>query len=212
MLNGNTTLVALTIGGNDGGAFANATTTCTKSVFGDCGSTSFMDKYRGKIDEAQANTSRVLTTIAAKAPNAQIVLMGYPDIFRTDGLACGSHDIEAGNAKPLSDLAAYMAQKQQATLDSLAKKPGPGLKIASADPGTVFNNHGVCGNTPWFHGVSLNPNGDGDFHKGDKPTQFCIPLTEWCISRESFHPTGDGATGYTQVLQNKLTAIGYRGS
>jgi hypothetical protein len=31
-----------------------------------------------------------------------------------------------------------------------------------------------------------------------------------CLSRESFHPNGDGTTGYATVLRRKLDEIGYR--
>jgi hypothetical protein len=212
VLDTNTTLVALSIGGNDSNAFSNAVVSCvTLSGTPPCGSDSFMAQYKGYIDSTQPDISRVLTTIAAKAPNARILLVGYPDIFQTNGV-CSNPDLNA-NARAMSSLSAYMAQEQQATVASLANTSGPGLKVTYADPATIFNGHGVCSDS-WFHDVTLGPNGNGDFHTGDAPSPFCIwkVLGGACLSRESFHPDGNGATGYAQVLQNTLATIGYHGS
>lgn len=71
VLSPDTTLVMLTIGGNDGDNFTNAVTNCY--VIGVCDP----DDYTGKVDQAVAATGSLIDDIADAAPNAQIALMGY---------------------------------------------------------------------------------------------------------------------------------------
>ncbi|MFD6656135.1 hypothetical protein ACFWEB_13455 [Streptomyces parvus] len=71
-LSPDTTLVMLTIGGNDGNNFTNAVTNCY--IIGVCD----LADYTGKVDQAVTDTGWLIDDVALAAPNAQIVLMGYP--------------------------------------------------------------------------------------------------------------------------------------
>ncbi|MEU1161216.1 hypothetical protein ABZ372_10730 [Streptomyces sp. NPDC005921] len=72
VLSDDTTLVMLTIGGNDGGNFTDAIPSCY--IVGVCDK----DDYTASMDTAVDATGRLLDEISQKAPNARIVLMGYP--------------------------------------------------------------------------------------------------------------------------------------
>lgn len=200
VLSPDTTLVMLTIGGNDGDNFTNAVTNCYV-IFGVCDP----DDYTGKVDQAVLDTGSLINYIAAAAPNAQIVLMGYPRLVNDE--VC----VTAGN-QALNQLADYVRDKQKAKVAELTKA---GTKVAFADPIPAFQGHGICDGDEWINRIVAGPNGDGDFHAGDPANQApCLPWPgeNICASLESFHPKNAGTTGYARVMEQALAGIGYKGS
>ncbi|MEU7719506.1 SGNH/GDSL hydrolase family protein [Streptomyces tibetensis] len=198
-LSSDTTLVMLTIGGNDGDNFTNAVSNCY--IVGVCDP----GDYTGKVDQAVTDTGTVIDQIAAAAPNAQIVLMGYPRLVSDS--QCVTADFDA-----LNQLADYVRDKQKAKIEELRKA---GRKAAFADPIPAFRGHGICDGDEWINRVVAGPNGDGDFHDGDPANQ--VPCLPWpgnnvCASLESFHPKSAGTTGYARVMDQALADIGYKGS
>lgn len=195
-LSADTTLVMLTIGGNDDDTFTKAVTDCY--VIGVCDE----DDYSAAVDKAVEDTGSLLGDIAAAAPNARIVLMGYPHLVADDPCLTANFDALNGMADRLHD-------GQKAKVDGLKQA---GLKVAFADPIPAFRGHGICDDDEWINRVVVGPNGDGDFHAGD-PSAPCIPefLGGACASLESFHPKNAGTTGYAQVMDQVLADIGYTG-
>ncbi|MEU9529363.1 hypothetical protein AB0D58_28785 [Streptomyces sp. NPDC048210] len=199
VLSPDTTLVMLTIGGNDGGNFTNAVTNCY--VIGVCDPAD----YTGKVDQSVTDTGFLIRQITSVAPNAQIVLMGYPRLVSTS--PCW-----AANVGALNSLADYVRDQQKAKVTELRSA---GLKVAFADPISAFQGHGICDSNEWINGIVAGPNGDGDWHAGDPAAQ--VPCIPWpgenpCASLESFHPKNAGTTGYAQVMSKALTDMGYKGS
>ncbi|MEV0281796.1 SGNH/GDSL hydrolase family protein [Streptomyces sp. NPDC050610] len=198
-LSPDTTLVMLTIGGNDGDNFTNAVKNCYMWAACD------RKDYTGNADKAVAATGELIGQIRDAAPNAQIVLMGYPHIV-------GDQPCLPADFDTLNYLADYMRDHQKAKVDELK---GIGINVAFADPIPAFKGHGLCNNDEWINGVVAGPNGDGDFHSGDPDNPlFCIPSpsTGICLSLESFHPKNAGTTGYARVMEQELAAIGYKGT
>ena len=208
VLDANTTLVVMTIGGNDGDAFASSVRSCL--FVSSCDTQAFIDHYDGLVDNAQGSISRVITAISLAARNAQIVLVGYPDVF-APGTSCGVA-LSTASAHALSVVGQHMADQQQATVRTLAAN---NIRVAYADPSSAFKGHSLCaGGDSWFHDLTFGPTGDGDFHDGDPGSPFCFwqVVGGACVSRESFHPTAAGATAFAQAVRNTLLAIGYDGS
>ncbi|CAM3160390.1 SGNH/GDSL hydrolase family protein [Stackebrandtia soli] len=89
-LNADTTLVSIGIGGNDIG-FADLLVTCvTRSIRNPGGSpckelfvdpTTGDDELRARVDETAPKVAAVLAEIVTRAPNAQIVFVGYPAVL-----------------------------------------------------------------------------------------------------------------------------------
>jgi hypothetical protein len=210
VLDENTTLVALTIGGNDLSVFAGAVSDCSYPT--DCADTEFLTTYKSLIDRVQGGIKTTLTDVALKAPNAQVVLMGYPKLV-TEGTTCAGIGLIANNeARALALLGDHMKTKQEETATQVAAL---GHKVHFVDPNPEFASHRACDSSPWLHGARIGANGEGDFHQGDKVSQLCIYKPggeDPCISREGFHPNAPGTTGYSQVLRHKLDQIGYQGS
>jgi len=209
VLDENTTLVTLSIGGNDAG-FSEGVAACGNLT--NCANDSnFLPTYKGKIDATQPDIKDTIRAIKAKAVNAQIVLMGYPELLSRTIKCGGSWYYDGTEAEALAVLANYMAQKEN---ESVVALKAEGIKVDFANPIPAFVGHGGCDNPEWINKIVLGPNGEGDFHNGDNSSPFCFweILGGACLSRESFHPKDAGTTGYAQVMQSKLQAIGYTGS
>lgn len=134
--------------------------------------------------------------IELAAPNAQIVLMGYPEIFSRTVKCSGSWYFDMTEVQALAELGAYMKDKESAFADAIP----------------AFVGHGGCDEEEWVNKFVSGPNGDGDDHEGDhNATCMWWPGSGLCLSRESFHPNDSGTTGYARVMESKLDTIGYRG-
>ncbi|MFF4485069.1 hypothetical protein ACFY0F_01015 [Streptomyces sp. NPDC001544] len=186
-LSSDTTLVMLTIGGNDA-QFDKKIQAC---VLSGCPSESSM---KADIDTAVDNTQAVLKKIHGQAPNATISLMGYPLLFsRTE--ACSTL-VSASQRVILNNMAQYFESKQSELATSMA---ADGVRFRS--PQSAFEGKRICDPTEGINGVVAGPNGDGDFHHDDDRTKVCWWF--WgdnCLSRESYHPNKTGTTAYAQAF------------
>lgn len=208
VLTKDTTLVTLTIGGNNYGAFVNAVTDCAGLT--DCSGSAFLDKYEALIDQTKEDIGATLQVIAQRAPHAKIVLVGYPEILSRTVKCTGSWYIDGDEAADLATLANYMDDAQKAKVDDLHAS---GLDVGYVNPVSAFVGHGGCDSDEWINKIVLGPNGDGDFHAGD-PNGVCISASgvgQTCLSREAFHPNNAGTTGYEHVVENALPGLGYTG-
>jgi lysophospholipase L1-like esterase len=135
-----TTLVSLTIGGNDIG-FSNVLTTCY--LRGDAGCRTAVDAA-----EAKATTSlptkldQVYSAIRSRSPHARIVVMNYPDFYSGSASCAGisvrsQAAIDEGNGV-LSTVIAAAAHRNG---------------VVFADARGNFAQHEVCSGTPWISGL-----------------------------------------------------------
>ncbi|KQW09146.1 hypothetical protein [Streptomyces sp. Root369] len=185
VLSSDTTLVMLTIGGNDA-RFDKKIQAC---VMEGCPSEASM---QADIDAAVTQTGALLDEIHNAAPNATISLMGYPLLFsRTQ--ACSTL-VSASQRVILNNMAQYFEDKQR---DLAASKASAGVRYRS--PQTAFEGKRICDTPEGINGVVAGPNGDGDFHHDDDATQLCWWFWgDSCLSRESYHPNKTGTTAYAQ--------------
>jgi lysophospholipase L1-like esterase len=142
-LSSSTTLVSFTIGGNDAG-FASIMETCVLSSTSTCES---------RIASAEAsinatlpgNLKTLISDVRAHAPNARIVVVGYPDFYDLGvsiclGLSRGDHQaIDAG----IDDLDGLLA--------SAAASNG----AVFADPRSRFSGHELCDGAGWLNSLTL---------------------------------------------------------
>jgi lysophospholipase L1-like esterase len=142
-----TTLVTMTIGGNDIG-FANLIYQCTLS---DCSAA--LDKTRANLEATLgAALDRVYTTVKSRAaPGATIVVLGYPRVF--SGAGCfgtlGISSTEQTKANALSDALDRVIATHAAT-DGVTYKSAIGS----------FVGHAVCSFSPWLNGLNLFNTGE----------------------------------------------------
>jgi len=144
-LSAGTSLVTITIGGNDAG-FSNVIINCALYYF-TCGSA---------ISEANEFIKKKLpglleTTykdIRAKATTASVVVLGYPKLFTKEGKTCNVNFLTSGNEKKMNESAEL--------LDSVIKGRAEAAKFTFVNPTSAFESHEVCSSSEWLNGQS-NP-------------------------------------------------------
>lgn len=146
-LNSGTTLVSLTIGGNDAG-FSNVMETCVLESTSSC--VSRVNTARTFIEtQLPAKLDATLRAIHSHSPNAAIDLLGYPDFYDTSvsfciGLSGQDHTALNGAANDLDSVLAAAAGRDGARF---------------VDVRGNFSGHELCDSDEWLHSISW-PIGD----------------------------------------------------
>jgi lysophospholipase L1-like esterase len=144
-LSGSTSLVTITIGGNDAG-FSNVIINCALVYF-TCGSAiSEADEFiRKKLPGLLETTYK---DIRAKATSAKVVVLGYPKLFTKEGKTCNVNFLTSGNEKRMNESAEL--------LDGVIKGRAEAAKFTFVNPTSAFEPHEVCSSSEWLNGQS-NP-------------------------------------------------------
>ncbi len=193
-----TTLVTLSIGGNDA-RFVDILKLCVLSNEIDCQHQALGDdedplttsEPRLLQGGVRSSVQTVLEQIHVKAPNAKIVLAGYPPHLLSSVWCISGATISEGEKAWLAAMGELMNQQLQAAVDAVAAK---GVQIRFSDPAADFEGKGVCGSPETIHGIVL------DKTPGDDPS---LP-----ISAQTFHPKIEGAQLYAYALTRTLSGFG----
>ncbi len=147
-----TDLVTLGIGGNDYDLFGGVLFSCLSGV--PCGSTAEakVDQLMPKIER---NIGRVLDEVAEEAPDAQVIVVGYPDLVPDEG-TCPQLPL-APVDYPLVDGATV---KLNATLERQATERG----LTFLDLYAAGQGHDICSADPWVNGSEMAPEGAIPYH------------------------------------------------
>lgn len=148
-LNSGTTLVSLIVGGDDVG-FASTMENCV--IWGTSTCVSDIN-----ADEATANSvlpgrfDNLLSTIKAKAPNARIVFLDYPDFYDLNysGICIG-----------LSSTSHAKIDEGINLLDSLIQQAAARNGVVFADVRPTWVGHELCDNAGWLNSVDWTNFGD----------------------------------------------------
>ena len=142
-LSRSTTLVSVTIGGNDAG-FSSVMETCVLKSTSSCesavstGEQFVKDTLPGRLDT-------MLADISADAPNAKVVVLDYPDFYDLSawfclGLSGADHQaLDAG----VNDLDTALQTAAEVNGDTFA------------DVRTGFSGHELCDGAGWLNSVTL---------------------------------------------------------
>jgi lysophospholipase L1-like esterase len=142
-LSASTTLVSITIGGNDAG-FSSIMETCVLSSTSSCESAVAAGvNYASNTLPAQLNTT--LADIRAHAPNAKVVVVGYPDFYDLNvklciGLSSADHQALDNGANALDS-----------ALQAAAARNGDTF----ADVRPEFAGHELCDGAGWLNSITL---------------------------------------------------------
>ena len=136
--------VTISVGGNDAG-FASVLTTCAQP--------SWLSNCTGAVDGAQRYIASTLpgslrtlyASIRAKAPNAKVVVVGYPRIF--NGTDCNLLTWFSGSEMTRLN---QTADQLDSTIAAAAASAGFGF----VNPVPAFVGHAVCDRTEWINGLS----------------------------------------------------------
>jgi lysophospholipase L1-like esterase len=149
-LSGATTLVSVTIGGNDVG-FSNVMITCVLGTDSACVSAINNAENQART-QLPGSLNTLFNDISARSPGARVVVTGYPefyDLARSSGcigLSTTKRTALDGGADVLDSVI------QAASADH----PG----FAYADVKAAFSGHELCDSTEWLHSVDWFNLGD----------------------------------------------------
>lgn len=219
VLSPDTTLVLLSAGGNDA-SFPDVMQDCAN---GDC--TANSAAYAQQIQAAQGAVNTLIASVHNKAPNARIVLVGYPKLFADDharscSLVLTFATYTDGEMNMLNSLADTMKTAQANTVTQAQQGWGTG-KANFVDMVSGFGDHGICQNADTIpvpsediSGLVRGPAGPGDFQdvSGVHVRQCLYSWLpgNWCLSRSSLHPKDTGAARYATAVTGALVSMGYQ--
>jgi len=143
-LSASTTLVSITIGGNDAG-FAQVMETCVLLPTSSClNAVSTAEAFI--TSQLPAKLDNTLSAIRAHAPNARIVVLGYPDLYDLSnsstciGLSTKDRTALNGGADALDNALATAASANHDTF---------------ADVRGQFAGHEICDSGSWLNSVDI---------------------------------------------------------
>jgi lysophospholipase L1-like esterase len=152
-LSGSTTLVSLTIGGNDEN-FAGIMEDCNLD-----GSDTCVSEVQAAEADARATLPGKLATlfgdIAADAPNAHVVVLGYPEFYDLSNDCIG-----------LSQDSRTAIDGGIDTLDGILADSAASAGFTYADVRSAFSGHEICDDNRWLHSVNIT-----DFTESYHPTE-----------------------------------------
>lgn len=206
-LDQNTTLVTLSIGGNDA-RFADIMEGCLETA-NDCTASNFdlthttsttppvktvdpanLTTYEPELLTAEeAHLEAVYTQIHKLAPNARIIVLGYPRLFPVNASSCSSVLWLSGADMDWMNTMSATLDSDIGTAVKTVATANPGLNIQFVDPTATFTGHEVCSSAPWINGViAYEDSGSGVTSPGVG----------------SFHPMAPGQSAEATLLNGVL--------
>ena len=143
-LSASTTLVSITIGGNDAG-FSSVMETCVIFSTNSClnaiaaAETFISTQLLGRLDQ-------VLQTIAAYAPNAKVVVLDYPELYDLS---------KSGSCLGLSTSDRVALNGGADDLDAVIQQAAQDNDDMFADVRSQFTGHEICDSSSWLHSVDI---------------------------------------------------------
>ncbi len=187
-LSSTTNLVTITIGGNDAG-FSSVMTNCAAYYF-TCQSAintanSFIaNQLPGLLDSTY-------DAIRSHAPNADVVVLGYPRLFTSSGTLCNATVLTSSHEQELNQTAD--------SLDSVISSRAAAHGFTYVDPRNAFSSHEVCSSSEWLNGLS-NPLSES-YHPNQAGQAEFATLIEAGLTHPPAASTGSasaiGASGAT---------------
>ncbi|MGH3240569.1 MAG: SGNH/GDSL hydrolase family protein [Spirillospora sp.] len=141
-LSASTTLVSISVGGNDAG-FANVMQTCVLNSDSTCKSrvaqaeTYMNNTLPGRLDS-------LYSKIDAKAPSARVVVLGYPRLYKITSICAGLSNTKRTALNHAAD-----------TLAGVTAKAVSRAGFTWSDVRDEFAGHELCSGDDWLNSVTL---------------------------------------------------------
>ncbi|RNL83450.1 SGNH/GDSL hydrolase family protein [Halostreptopolyspora alba] len=185
-----TSLVTIGIGGNDLG-FTSVLRTCMMRVplldSGNCvGQESDIDKRMDKFDDT---VDEVLTEIRDRAPDARVLVLGYPRLFPAEPESM-YYTLTANDQRWLNEVGQRLNQQLEDAVTEVDEDIVDGDNTGSVEFVDTFNaldGHEVSADEAWVNGVVLRD------------------LTEnVSIDRSTFHPNAEGQHAVSKRIRKQI--------
>ncbi|GAA3024870.1 SGNH/GDSL hydrolase family protein [Streptomyces glomeratus] len=139
-LNSATSLVSLTIGGNDAG-FSDVMTTCVLQSDSAC--LSRIATAKAYVDTTlPGQLDAVYSAIRAKAPSAHVVVLGYPRFYKLGTSCVGLSETKRSAINGAAD-----------HIDAAIAKRAADHGFSFGDVRTTFSGHEICSGDSWLHSL-----------------------------------------------------------
>jgi hypothetical protein len=139
-LSTSTGLVSISVGGNDAG-FADVMTTCVLQSDSSC--LSRIATAKAYVDSTlPGRLDSVYSAIRDRAPNAHVVVLGYPRFYKL-GTSCIG--LSEAKRKAINDAADH--------LDNAIAQRARAHGFTFGDVRTTFTGHEICSGSSWLHSV-----------------------------------------------------------
>ena len=143
-LNSSTSLVSITIGGNDVG-FSSVMETCVLDSTSSC--VSAVDTAESEAEnQLPAKLDAVYSAIASDAPNAHVVVLGYPELYDLSQ-SSGCIGLSTTDRTDLNQAAD--------TLDNVIQTQAEDYGFTYVDVRPYFSGHEICDSSSWLHSVNI---------------------------------------------------------
>ncbi|MFB8120823.1 SGNH/GDSL hydrolase family protein [Streptomyces sp. NPDC055962] len=148
-LDEDTTLVSLSIGGNDSG-FASTMLNCQYSTRSAC-ERALETAGEYVVNELPDELDGLYAAVRARAPRAEVVIMGYPHLYEEGGLCLGG--LSSAKRSALNDGSDLLDE----TIADRARAAG----FAFADGRPAFAGHEICTSDAWISSTNVHPTAEG---------------------------------------------------
>ncbi|MGW0735746.1 SGNH/GDSL hydrolase family protein [Streptomyces sp. NPDC002851] len=137
-----TSLVSITVGGNDAG-FADVMITCVTSSDSAC--VARVEEAKRYVDTTlPGKLDSTYSAIKSKAPNARVVVLGYPRFYKLNGsCSVGMSETKRSAINGGAD-----------HLNAATAKRAADHGFAFADVVPAFTGHEICSGDSWLHSVN----------------------------------------------------------
>ncbi len=153
-----TDLVTISVGANDIDLYGIVIGTCVSLAESDPDGSPCTDLAEGAEDKGERNLAavgdalaRIVRTVAAKAPKARVIVVGYPQTFPPDE-PCSDLPIAAGDVAFAYDAAREVTETLRSAADTMG--------IEYVDVWSATEGHDICAKDPWIAGAEPE-RGDG---------------------------------------------------
>ncbi|MFF7850154.1 SGNH/GDSL hydrolase family protein [Streptomyces sp. NPDC090109] len=137
-----TDLVSLTIGGNDAG-FADVMTTCVLQSESTC--VNRVNQAKAYVDSTlPGKLDSVYGAIRSKAPNARVIVLGYPRFYQLNGTCVAG--LSEGERRAINGASDHL---NAAVAKRAADHGYTFVSVVSA-----FTGHEICSGSAWLHSVN----------------------------------------------------------
>lgn len=113
--------------------------------------TVFYTEVLGSVDKAAAAVTAAIRSVQAKAPEAYIVVVGYPRLTPPPEAGCQQFPAQAPQAD--RDVVNYVLDDLNGKLQSAARQTGS----AYVDVAALSEGHELCSSDPWVHTMKDKP-------------------------------------------------------
>jgi lysophospholipase L1-like esterase len=162
-LSSSTGLVTITVGGNDSG-FSDVMSTCVTSSESTCVSrVNTAETYMRNTLPARLDA--VYNAIHAKAPNARVVVMGYPRVYTLNTVCVGLTATDHQKIDEAADL-----------LDTTTAARAAAHGFVFGDVRGTFNTHELCSGDDWLHSIVISPSWESYHPTATGHTSGYLPI------------------------------------